>query len=304
MSAAVRFAFTDSDSTQKRAAVDSVLKGCNIKGVVGGELPTFKKELRAKRYQQYHWPRTKREDVEAPKLFDHLKAQLAAFGVPFDKPQGFRMLDVHVNRDALTFDYPIADDKVVQFAGGTDAVVYPYNVISWHMQLRVVINWKTPKALTVDLVDVQAKLELLCALSKSNHPALVVFTDDVNFIIYQPFKSALRMFHTLQSGPDDGRISVDEAVRFIAHYLKSVCSREQLFDPEDNTAPAALKDQIAALLAMKKRKHDEVDALADQLAVDEELPTSGEQFAAMYETLSAWKPPEGWGVPGGLPYFV
>eukprot|EP00611_Tribonema_gayanum_P007437 TRINITY_DN167_c0_g3_i7.p1 TRINITY_DN167_c0_g3~~TRINITY_DN167_c0_g3_i7.p1 ORF type:complete len:263 (-),score=23.84 TRINITY_DN167_c0_g3_i7:429-1217(-) len=262
--------------------------------------------MKAKRYKPYGWPRSQREEVETPKLLTHFKAQLAAFGVPFDKRQGFRMLDVHNNCDALSFDFPLAGNKVVEFGGGTDAVVCPYGVISWQMQLRVVIDWKTPKALTLEGVDVQAKLELLGGLSKSNHPALVVFTDCVNFIIYQPSQPALRMFHTLQSsGCPDGLISVDDAVRFIAHYLVSVCSPAQVFNPERDAIPALLQDSVASLLVMKKRRHDEVDFLADQLAVDEELPTSGERFMAMCATLSAWRPPEGWGVPaGGYPYFA
>ena len=46
-------------------------------------------------------------------------------------------------------------------------------------------------------MEMQQKLELMGALHHSNHPALVVFTDLVNFAIYQPYGNAIQYFHTL-----------------------------------------------------------------------------------------------------------
>ncbi len=70
----------------------------------------------------------------------------------------------------------------------------------------------------------QALLELMGALYKSRHPALVVVTNGVNFVILQPL---VQYYHT--SSGTDNCIHVDDGMRLIAHHLLHICSRDGAF---------------------------------------------------------------------------
>lgn len=81
--------------------------------------------------------------------------------------------------------------------GGIDAVVIPHGVIPWQGQTRIIFDWKRPSDLqSVVNVVTQAQLELMGALHNSGHPALVVFTDGVKFVILQPWGHAIQYYHT------------------------------------------------------------------------------------------------------------
>ena len=104
------------------------------------------------------------------------------------------------------------------FNGGTDAAIIPHGAIPWQGQTRILFDWKSPLDLqSVESVVTQAQLELMGALHNSQHPALVVFTDGVNFVILQPWGHAIQYYHTF-FGTDDC-ISVNDAMRLIAHHL-------------------------------------------------------------------------------------
>ena len=95
----------------------------------------------------------------------------------------FQLLDVR-QQDRLAFQCDTASGTLV-FHGGTDSVIVPYGELSWELQLRVVVDWKTPKSFKdLDRMDLQQKLKLMGSLYHSNHPSLVVFTDLTNFVIY------------------------------------------------------------------------------------------------------------------------
>ena len=107
------------------------------------------------------------------------------------------------------------------FNGGTDAVVVPYGALVWQLQTRVLFDWKRAAELeSVDSVLVQAQLELIGSLYNSNHPALVVFTDGISFVLLQPWGRGIRFWHPFVNKP--GYIVADDAMRLIAHHLLNV----------------------------------------------------------------------------------
>ena len=103
----------------------------------------------------------------------------------------------------------------------------------------------------------------------SQHPALVVFTDGVNFVILQPWGHAIQYYHTFYGTGDC--VSVLDAMRFIAHHLlhiSKVGAFKHLALVPENTE---LSMEIAPLL-VAKRELGEGDGLADQLWLDQDLP--------------------------------
>ena len=115
-----------------------------------------------------------------------------------------------------------------QFSGGADAVIVPYGELEWQ-QTRAIIDWKTPTSLTsVSSGDQQRKLELLGTLHHSNHPALVVSTDGVNFVIPQPYAAAVRYFKSVDD-QQPGYITPHDAMQFLARRLVVVASPELVF---------------------------------------------------------------------------
>lgn len=104
------------------------------------------------------------------------------------------------------------------FTGGTDAVVAPHGAIQWQGETQILFDWKRPSdSEFVERNVTQAQLELMGALYNSRHPALIVVTDEVNFVILQPWGCAVQYDHAFP-GTDDC-INVDDAMRLIAHHL-------------------------------------------------------------------------------------
>lgn len=104
------------------------------------------------------------------------------------------------------------------FTGGTDAVVAPHGAIQWQSETQILFDWKRHSdSEFVERNVTQAQLVLMGALYNSRHPALVVVTDEVNFVILQPWGCAVQYDHTFP-GTDDC-IHVDDAMRLIAHHL-------------------------------------------------------------------------------------
>lgn len=102
----------------------------------------------------------------------------------------------------------------------------------WQLQTRVLFDWKRPAELqSVESVLVQAQLELIGALFNSNHPALVVFTDGINFVLLQPWGRGIRFWQTFEGKP--GHVEADDAMRLIAHHLLNISSKDPLFHHQE-----------------------------------------------------------------------
>lgn len=166
---------------------------------------------------------------------------------------GFEFKDVCNNRckDRLSFTCT-ASGSTALFNGSTDAAVIPHGAIPWQGQTRVLFDWERLSQLqSVKQVATQAQLVLMGALCKSRHPALVVFTDGVNLVILQPWGHAIRYWQTFPDVLD--RISVDDAVRLVAHHLLHISSRNAGFNHLDGVPEGSeLSMELAPLLAAKK----------------------------------------------------
>ncbi|KAK9901204.1 hypothetical protein WJX75_000120 [Coccomyxa subellipsoidea] len=143
-----------------------------------------------------------------------------------------------------------------QFNGGADAVIVPYGELQWQLQTRAIIGWKTPTSLiTVTSGEQQRTLELLGTLHHSNHPALVVSTDGVNFVIFQPFGDAVRYFQSLDDR-QPGYITPHDAMRFLARQLVTVASPEPAFSYKQlqslSASHAELRQEALILCASHK----------------------------------------------------
>ena len=245
-------------------------------------------------YSPYqHWPQritVGDEDRHASQLQTHFQQQLAALGVPFNRRGSYQLKDIRKDYK-LSFSCSTSR-KEYQFKGGADAVVVPYGELQWQLQTRVLVDWKIPTSLTsVSSGDEQRQLELLGALHHSNHPAVVVSTDGLNFVIFQPYSATIRYFQTLD-GQQPGYITVHDAMRFIAHHLNVVSSLEPAFSYtqlEQLSAAQAELRQEAVLLLAAKRLQDDGKGLVQQIQSLDALPPL-ERLEAVSETISTWRP--------------
>ena len=270
-------------------AVAAAMNTLGLTGMIPGVLPKrWSRGWSKKHFALFaNWPAEGQvyENTYAPQLLNHFVRALTVFDVPFGVG-GFDIKDVHTQNSRLSFTCTTGASKLM-FNGGTDAVVIPHGAIPWQGQTRVLFDWKKPLDLqSVESVVTQAQLELMGALHNSRHPALVVFTDGVNFVILQPWGCAIQYYHTF-SGTDDC-IHVDDAMRLIAHHLLHICSRDGAFShlapvPENSE----LHMELAPLLAAKKELGDG-EGLADQLQLDQDLP-SNERLEAVSNTILAWR---------------
>lgn len=123
------------------------------------------------------------------------------------------------------------------------------------MQICELIGWRTPQTSAAYISNnVEQTLMLLGALHHSHRPPIAIFTDLTNFVIYQPFGKSIRYFHTFAE-PAYGRISSDDAMRFIAYHLSVVNPKERVFHYQE--LELIPKDQVlrmmgVPLLAAKK----------------------------------------------------
>ena len=201
----------------------------------------------------------------------------------------FELLDVR-RQDRLGFQCDTSAGTLV-FRGGTDAVIVPYGELSWELQLRMVIDWKTPTAMqTLGIKDLQQQLELIGSLHHSNHPSPVVFTDLTNFAIYQSHANGILYLHTF-ADPAAGQISVSDAMRFIARQLNVVSSRDPRFQYQrlESIAEHEELQLQAEMLLSAKRLAGFDEGLAEQLNVIKDLPVE-EQFESACSLVQAWRP--------------
>ena len=272
-------------------AVAAAMTALGLTGLVPGMLP----KRWARGWNQKHflifakWPAGGQiyENTYATQLLNHFLEALTIFDVPFGVG-GFDFKDVRNYNNRLSFACTTGASTLM-FNGGTDAAVIPHGAIPWQGQTRVLFDWKRPSDLqSVENVATQAQLELMGALFNSRHPALVVFTDGVNFVILQPWGCAIQYWHTFSD--TDGCISVDDAVRLIAHHLLHISSRNGAFNHLDSVPEGSeLFMELAPLLAAKKEL-GEGEGLADQLQVDQDLPVN-ERLEAVSNTILAWRQP-------------
>lgn len=236
------------------------------------------------------WPATGQilEEAYAAQLRAHFHAALGLFDVPLDVPKGFQMLDVHTHTKRLSFACTTETFKMI-FNGSTDAVVVPYGAIPWQNQTRVIFDWKRPSDLqSVGSVITQAKLELMGALYNSNHPALVVFTDGINFVVLQPWGRGIHYWHTFSH--EAGSVPADDVIRLIAHHLLNISSPDPLFsylcsEPENED----LSMELAPLRAAKQELGQD-EGLLVHLQLDKDLPFH-ERLDAMSASIHAWQKP-------------
>eukprot|EP00611_Tribonema_gayanum_P001376 TRINITY_DN10_c0_g1_i7.p1 TRINITY_DN10_c0_g1~~TRINITY_DN10_c0_g1_i7.p1 ORF type:complete len:322 (-),score=49.02 TRINITY_DN10_c0_g1_i7:505-1470(-) len=272
--------------TGKGEAVQAMLASFGLAAIVAGETPTKMPPGLARRHYTLHkWvTNPPDEEQETPALLGHFREQLKHLGVPLDEPQGFAVRDVRAQHK-LSFRTELASGPII-FSGGTDAVVVPYGVVSWSLQARVIIDFKTPLSLDKpDACESQAVLELFGALHCSHYPPLVVFTDCVNFVIYQAYGRAVRRWHTFEPG-EPGYVSADVAMRLISAFLLQ-CSRDPTFTFQDAAQSPDLSQNAAMLLRSVKRKLDGGDGLADRLSMVTALPED-ERFAAAHDIMHEW----------------
>ncbi|KAL3144579.1 hypothetical protein ABBQ32_004303 [Trebouxia sp. C0010 RCD-2024] len=284
--------YTFSASTAGRdMAVAAAMNALGLSGMIPGVLPKrWSRGWNKKHFVPFmKWPTQGEiyENTYAPQLLHHFVGALTVFDVPFGVG-GFDFKDVHTQKTRLSFACTIGASTIL-FTGGTDAVVIPHGAIPWQGQTRILFDWKRPPDLqSVESVVTQAQLELMGALYNSRHPALVVFTDGVNFVILQPWGCAIQYYHTF-SGTDDC-IHVDDAMRLISHHLLHICSRDGAFShmapvPENTE----LSMELAPLLAAKKEL-GEGEGLAAQLQLDRDLPPN-ERLESVSNTILAWRQP-------------
>ena len=274
----------------KDTAVAATLATLGLSGFAPGDLP--KRWTRGWAKTHYTpftlWPRSGQsyEATFAPQLLAHFHARLCAYGVPLDAKDGFEFLDVHSHSSKLSFACTTAASTLI-FSGGTDAVIVPYGAIVWQLQTRVLFHWKRPAELqSVESVLVQAQLELIGSLFNSNHPALVVFTDGINFVLLQPWGRGINFWHTFVNKP--GHIVADDAMRLIAHHLLNISSRDPLFHHQEvDLRNSELSKELEPLLAAK-RELGQGEGLAQQLDVDKDLPAH-ERFEGTFATILAWR---------------
>ena len=175
------------------------------------------------------------------------------------------------------------------FNGGTDAVVIPLGSIPLQGQTRVLFEWRRPSDLqSVESVVTQAQLELMGALYTSRHPALLVVTDGVHFVVLQPWGETIQYFHTFSE--IGGSILADDAMRFIAYHLLKICSKAGAFNHLTSVPNnEALSLELAPLLAAKKEL-GMGEGLVTQLQLDQDLPAH-ERLEAVSNTILAWREP-------------
>ena len=263
-------------------AVAAKMHALGLTGLVPGVLPkSWSRGWRQKQFEPFaNWPSVGEiyENTYAPQLYSHFEGALGTFDVPFG---GFDFKDVRKYKNRLSFACTTGASTIM-FNGGTDAAIIPHGAIPWQGQTRILFDWKSPSDLkSVESVVTQAQLELMGALHNSQHPALVVFTDGVNFVILQPWGHAIQYYRTF-FGTDDC-ISVHDAMRFIVHHLLHICSKDGAFNhlasvPENSE----LSMELAPLLVAKKEL-GEGDGLADQLQLDQDLPCN-ERLEAVSNT--------------------
>ena len=220
------FRFSEGKSGKSKA-VGSAMQQVGLVSTTPGALPgRWPTGYRKYAFQPFKWPTEPDEIKESLKLQAHFQEQLEQLGVAFGQG-AFQLLDVR-QQDRLGFSCDTGSGTVV-FNGGTNAVIVPYGELNWELQLRVVVDWKTPESFqSLHSMDLQQKLELMGSLYHSNHPALADFTDLINFAIYQPYANAIQYFHTF-AAPLSGQISVSDAMRFIARQLTVVSSKDPMF---------------------------------------------------------------------------
>ncbi|KAG5175763.1 hypothetical protein JKP88DRAFT_265713 [Tribonema minus] len=273
-------------ATGKPEAVAAMMTSFDLTSIAAGETPTsWPPGVARKKYTLHTWVSDPPDEPrETPTLLSHFRSQLQHFGVPLDVPQGFVVRDVR-GQHKLSFRTELATG-LVAFNGGTDAVVVPYRVVSWNMQARVIVHFKTPVSLDKpDACELQAVLELFGALHWSQYPPLVVFTDCINFVIYQAHGRAVLRWHTFE--PDEaGWVSTDVAMRLIAAFLLR-CSPDPAFSIQNAATSSALSQDAAVLIRSVKRKLDDGGELATQLGIVAELPED-ERVAVTHDILNGW----------------
>ena len=275
--------------TGKSQAVETAMVQLDLVSTTPGELPRWPRTgpFSSYSFSPYQWPADYNEEKESPKLLKHFETEMAKLDVKLGK-DGFEVQDVR-GQDRLSFQCSTAT-ATLAFNGGTDAVITPFGEQSWELQVRAVIDWKTPRSLTAyNTTDIQQKLELIGALHHSNHPAIVIFTDLVNFVIYQPHGKAIRYFHTFQNHAA-GSITSSDAMRLVAHHLTRVSSKEPAFhyqQLESIAEHSELRQRAAPLLAAKKLG-GAGEGLLEQLGLVTDLPPD-QQLEAASETILAWR---------------
>ena len=131
------------------------------------------------------------DSVYYSELQAHFHATLCQFEVPLEVQGGFQLMDVHTHDSNLSFACTSATSTLM-FKGGPDAVVIP----SLAEPDQDYIDWKRPSDLqSVEGVVLQPQLELVGAPYNSNHPALVVFTDGIGFVVLQPWGRGIQCWH-------------------------------------------------------------------------------------------------------------
>ena len=278
--------------TGKDTAVAAAMTALGLTGLAPGTLP----RRWARGWNQKHfalfakWPAGGQtyENEYATELLNHFAEALTIFDVPVGVG-GFDFKDVRNYNNRLSFACTTGASTIM-FKGGTDAVVIPHGAIPWQGQTRVLFDWKRPSELqSVESVVTQAQLELLGALFNSRHPALVVFTDGVKFVILQPWGCAVQYWHTFPN--TDDCISVDNAIRLIAHHLLHISSRNAAFNHLDSVPEGSqLAMELAPLLAAKKELGED-EGLNVQLQVDQDLPAN-DRLEAVSNTILAWRQPD------------
>jgi hypothetical protein len=182
--------------TASSTFVLEVWASLGVDKLIDGQLPeSWPDNIRETKYVQFAWPDNMSELHVSQDLLSHMLNQLIAFNVCMDQLGGFRMLDVR-GKNYMGFSC-MSEGQQLICNGGADAVVIPFGQNLWQRHLRVVFDWKAPSQLRViGNVLPQAEMEMCGAIFKSDHPALVVFTDGSDFVILQPYLMNVRIFQT------------------------------------------------------------------------------------------------------------
>jgi hypothetical protein len=276
-------------STAASTVVSEVWASLGVDSLIDGQLPeSWPADIMETEYVQFAWPDGMSEVQVTQDLLSHVLNQLRAFKVCMGQLGGFQMFDVRGEHN-LGFTCMSGGQQLICI-GGADAVVIPFGQNLWQRHLRVVFDWKTPNQLrVVGNVLPQAKMEMCGAIFKSDHPALVVFTDGSDFVILQPYLMNVRIFQTFKLTRQGPVISADDAMRLIAYHLSVLSSKEQRFvvDLADLPAESPLTPHLELVLT-RKRKYSGGGAFAEQLELDAELP-EGERLEAMAQTIHNWR---------------
>eukprot|EP01041_Mallomonas_annulata_P001403 gene1402-2697_t len=184
-------------------------------------------------FDSFDWA-GKNEDQGMERATLHIKSQLSKFYHHFDKPNGFKIVDIHRNKSLLD----VCDDNVGTIHGGSDVAIVPtYTVIrAISQQISVLFELKSTSSFEKSLA--QATIELVAARCLSEQPQVMVVLTDLctgASVLRTHYDCALKQFVIWEYNLSltDMAILVSEFLMTTAVPRAEYMAREGSTDPRD-----------------------------------------------------------------------